>query len=296
MFVPARIEKDEFEDIGGKISTNPNMITAIFNEYATFKSSPTNLAEVTLKEESFYIYNVNNPEINYKDNGSIIAINTQNINPDNKNFPIYLRIRIRGKNVLDSILKQHIPLDHFLNTSYTQNQSIDFRLNQQRNLPRVLLDEYRQKFLKIDKIHFFFMREFMDEYVMSNRQYSGYRTLEDDVWSDYLKNSEQKKSNININNMLAYHWKQNFTEKDKDDDSKDDFILSIKFRSQQTSKLRIVSFFALALLIGILGNLATQWIFGNKSCMVEVINIPNSKASSLIKMTNVECNFIFKNN
>ena len=231
--------------------------------------------------------------------GTIISIVTQDISPDEGTLPIYLRIRIDLSltNIVNKILYEHVPKDSMLQSSAKKNHFIDFRLNENRNLPITIQEICKNKFFKINKIHFFLMREFMDDFILSDPPYFGCRVLENDIWLEYFK---EDKPNLKLNNMLAYHWKTGCDNVSHYDGKS--FTLLTKFCFQESSNTKILSFLVITILIGFfagiggnyLTNYLTQLFSGNKNCMVELTNIPKSKLNSLIKMTNIECSFIFK--
>ena len=313
LFIPFEIEEKHVHDLGRVITSNNKLITAIFNEFGTIEHLEPKLSKVTLRnkeKESFYIYTIDGAQnftissheegeaASKRKVGTIISIVTQDISPDEGTLPIYLRIRIDLSltNIVNKILYEHVPKDSMLQSSAKKNQFIDFRLNENRNLPITIQEICKNKLFKINKIHFFLMREFMDDFIMSNPPYSGCRVLENDTWLEYFKD----KSNLELNNMLAYHWKAKYDNSSNNDSN--NFTLLSKFCFQESSNTKILSFLVITIFIGFfagiggnyLTNYLTQLFSGNKNCMVELTNIPKSKLNSLIKMTNIECSFIFK--
>jgi hypothetical protein len=119
-------------------------------------------------------------------------------------------------------------------------------------------------FFKIKKIHFFLMREFADEPIMSYPVHSGYRVLESDTWSEYVC----LEANIQLNHMIAYHWKWS-PNGDKEKNYVNSFTLSTKFSFQESSNWKILIFLVLSLVLGasggIAGNFATKLIEGSKN-------------------------------
>ncbi len=275
LFVPFQLEKCDICDLGETISNNQNLLTAIFNERNGVDRQPNkSLVKITLfKEscqsvnESFLIFNadeindiITSPhqqgnQKNPKTIGTIIKIKTNNINIDSEiNIPVYFRIRIKflSSKILDKILHEDKQKDFWLQSSIAhedkqkdfwlqssiaKKQFIDFRFNEKRNLPKTIQNEYAGKFLHITKIHFFLIREFADELVISDPKLSGYRVLEKDIWLEYVNVHRNKKS-------------------------QDNFTLSIQFSFQVSSKRKIFNFLIITLIIGAIGGVGGNYLTG----------------------------------
>jgi hypothetical protein len=158
---------------------------------------------------------------------------------------------------LGKILHEHVPIDAWLQSSTAKKQFVDFRLNEKRSLPKTIQEKCVDKFLGINKIHFFLMRKFADELIISSQNHSVYRVLESDTWLEYFDKSN---SNISrLDHMIAYHWKilPNNNERDKHIDS---FRLSSKFGVQEASNWKVLVFIIIAFLIGISGSVAGNFL------------------------------------
>lgn len=280
LFVPFLLNENDVRDLGRTIAKSQKLLTAIFNEFSTVGNENAKLIEVTLRTESeqssselfkIYIIDGNNIELEHCEEGegnrkvgvgTVISIDVSNIkNCDS--IPVYLRIRIKfpSQEILGKILHQHVPKDSWLQSSTEKKEFVDFRLNEKRNLPKTIQELCVDNFLKIKKIHFFLMREFADEPIMSDPLNSAYRVLESDTWSEYACEG----ANIQIDHMIAYHWKSSPSEKSHISS----FTLSAKFGFQESSnwKIFIVIFMSLFLgaVGGVFGNFATKIIEGGEN-------------------------------
>lgn len=283
LFVPFLLHENDVGDLGKTITKSTNLLTAIFNEFSTVGTEEAKLVPVTLRqekdelsEESFKVYimdganitleHIQEGEHNKKETvGSRIIIKTSNIK-HNDSVPVYLRIRLKipSQGISNKILHQYVPKDSWLQSSTVKKQFVDFRLNEKRNLPKTIQEMCIGNFFKIKKLHFFLMREFADEPIMSYPVHSGYRVLESDTWSEYVC----LEANIQLNHMIAYHWKWS-PNGDKEKNYVNSFTLSTKFSFQESSNWKILIFLVLSLVLGasggIAGNFATKLIEGSKN-------------------------------
>jgi hypothetical protein len=271
LFIPFTLQKNDVRDLGKTITKSTKLLTAIFNEFSTVGSENAKLVEITLSKEgneclseSFKVYvmdgannikldNCKEGEDNTQQNvGTTISLDTSNIS-DDVQVPVYLRIRIDlpSQDVLGKILHQHVPKDSWLQSSTAKKQFVDFRLNEKRNLPKTIQETCLGKFLKIEKIHFFLMREFADELIMSDPDGSRYRVLENDIWSEYFS----EKPKLKLDHMFAYHWKVSPNE-DKEENQINSFTLSTKFSFQESSNWKILIFLLMSLSLGAVGGVA----------------------------------------
>lgn len=297
LFVPCELKKYDVRDLGKTITKNTKLLTAIFNEVSTVGTENAKLVQVKLRkqgdeclEECFSVYIIdesNNINVELckegedgeeKIVGTIIIIKTSYIKLDDSQ-PVYLRIRIKfsSQGISNKIIHQYVPKDFWLQSSTVKQQFVDFRLNEKRNLPKTIQEMCVDNFLKIKKVHFFLMREFADEPIMSDPVNSGYRVLESDTWSEYVC----QEPNIQLNHMIAYHWKLSHNG-DKEESYVNSFTLSTKFSFQESSIWKILIFLVLSLVLGafggVAGNFATKLIEGSKN---NVEKTEQSKVKSL---------------
>lgn len=285
LFVPFVLKKDGVLDLGETITKNNKLLTAIFNECTSVETNNSKLVKITLRKEggksshkSLNVYIVdtaNNIALKEEEEnesgktkivGTTIKIDLSKINDnDSGTIPIYLRIRINfpSQDVSGKILHEHVPKDSWLQSSMAKKQFVDFRLNEKRNLPKTIQEKCVDKFIKIKKIHFFLMREFADGLIMSDPDTSGYRVLESDTWSDYFDQKHQ----LQLNHMIAYHWKVCSLEENS-------FKLSTKFSFQESSNWKILVFILMSLFLGavggVAGNLVTRLIDGSENSVEKI--------------------------
>ena len=262
-FTPFVVTQEDIKDLGNVITDRKLLLTAIFNECNSVETNNYNLVRISLLTENkntehFQVYTLNkldditlekiieeNQYGQQETTGTLIKIDVTKIN-SNGLEPIYLRFRITfpSEKVLGKILHKYTPNDAWFKSSIEQEQFIDFRLNEIRNLPKKIQQNCLEKPFNINKVHFFMMREFKDELTMSDPDRSGYRVLEADTWSEYFTN------NPKLDQMIAYHWKKKVPK----ENYIHNFTLSAKFSFQKTSDKNILIFIGVTLAIGAFGS------------------------------------------
>jgi hypothetical protein len=203
IFLPFRITKSKIEDLGRYFKNN-DLLDAIFNQRlnAIPSDQPKTLSINDHDKNKFFIYmidiknDVRMPAKNY--GGSIINIKVS-IGEDIK--PIYYRIRINSDK-LEGLYTRYKPESQWLESHYTNNELIDFRVNEKRNLDNSLLEEmHNSGEVFFNNVEYFVMREFKYDYVSSHQEMIRSRKLEADLWKPYVGND------CECGNIIAYHWK-----------------------------------------------------------------------------------------
>lgn len=80
-------------------------------------------------------------------------------------------------------------------------EAVDFRVNNKRCLNLSLLDENQDKFLKLQKLHFFLIYDNDEDYIFATTKPKKVRLLENKVWSNYLQGVSG-----NNRKYCATHW------------------------------------------------------------------------------------------
>jgi hypothetical protein len=240
------------EDIGGKLK-DPKLLTAVFNEPYTIITNE-NAKHFTVQKKGTQLFNVyalditNDIHSDNQFNGTIIKFPFRQFN----DLPTYYRIRLKSVFV-KQFSDVEVPSNSFLESAYSSNEIIDFRINDKRNLDVSLIEHinsYRN--FNISLVHYFVMRRVKDEYVLSNQQLNGVRQLENETWSAYI-NQEQ----YNYEKAFAYHLKHKVTEKERDDKKFiSDFSAVLKFKFENGRLMwYILGFLAVAIALELSGNL-----------------------------------------
>ncbi len=124
----------------------------------------------------------------------------------------------------------------------------DFRVNEARDLNQSLLEEIsKNKRLKINKQHFFFICSNEEEVIGFHQPFISCRNLENYRWNDYVD-----LENIKEQIFLAYHW--------KDKDVENSNIL-IKSKYEKNNWRTILKYTIIALILGLLLELMSNWLY-----------------------------------
>ena len=264
MHIPSKIKKNSILDLGEILSSDADMIAAIFNE-------PINLHTKTGKVTFFErknnnkiilidldIEDGNNTKIEYDNNQdfSSITVNISNwfkhhekylseIEAQDKdsNNNIYLYLRIRLKDIQKAkFIDNFNPKDYTVLSSYIQNKILDFRINESRWIPRKL----QSNILRIKKVHCFLIIHREYELNHQSKNFKGSRSLvEEPIWRKYLLNEYKTFFN------MGYHW----TDNNESDDYKSFQILG-RFSRILSSPLQVIGFLFFILITSMLANMS----------------------------------------
>ncbi len=167
--------------------------------------------------------------------GSIIKIAVDDTISKGKT---YYRIRIKSAFVelLSSIDK---PANSTLESAFACTETVDFRLNEKRNLHSSLLHQiHKDGEVNFKLIHLFIMREADYDYIFSSGKLYRSRVLEKDFWTQYIG------GNYSFKKIIAYQWMEADSE---------NLCALVKFRFGRSNWRTIFSFLFWALLIAIVG-------------------------------------------
>lgn len=163
-----------------------------------------------------------------------------NLFPQDSERKNYFRFRLKLSSAdLLNILNKDRPTYSAVTNNHEVTETIDFRLNEARNLPQSVSRCMRNEGI-IKKIHFFLIRDGREEFKLSHTNYKRCRILENDLWGQYLGISEEKLKE----QMLIYHWTT------KDGNEIDHFSAFAKFSSKPVRWPQIIAVIIVALLIG----------------------------------------------
>jgi hypothetical protein len=192
------------------------------------------------------------------------------------NREIYFRFRLKlNDSELSKIVTKYSPTFRAVTNNHEVTETIDFRLNEPRNLPKTVSRSLRDKEL-IQKIHFFLIRDGREEYKLSHINYKRCRILENDLWGQYLGiNSETLKEQ-----MLIYHWTT------KDNETIDHFSAFAKFSSKPVRWPQITAVLLVTMLAGIFSSLITNYLWQKIEkpvvCNDNQVGLPNSNKTNEI--------------
>ncbi|ODS04280.1 hypothetical protein [Vibrio scophthalmi] len=135
-------------------------------------------------------------------------------------------------------------------------ETIDFRINEARNLPfKVRPNVNSTKSLHV--VHFFLIREAISEFKASHSNYERCRLLETEIWDKYLGLKDAKSQ------YLIYHWKEKKDGVNKNQEEEkscfiDHFSAFAKFTSNIVSLGLIFRVIAVTFCIGVFSGVAAN--------------------------------------
>lgn len=163
----------------------------------------------------------------------------------------YFRFRLKlSPTDTKNILTKDRPTYSAVTNNHEVTETIDFRINETRNLPTTVSRSIRDKGV-IKKIHFFLIRDGREEYKMSHINYKRCRILENDLWGQYLStNGDQFKDQ-----MLIYHWAT------KDGEVIDHFSAFAKFSSKPVRWPQITAVLIVTIFTGFFSSMFTNFVW-----------------------------------
>jgi hypothetical protein len=248
LYFPFKLESQDFEDIIHRFITKPDLVSAIFNEnYKTTSYATSKTYKITDSNDEFVfnVYQTSKEDISFEDKYSGTIVKIKCPESDKKT---YFRFRIKGP-YLDSLSTIQKPSNSFIQSAFSKTEMVDFRVNEARDLNQSLLEEInKERKLKIKKAHFFFICSYNEDVLGSHQPYSSCRNLENYRWIDYV-GVENLRNQI----FLAYQWKQ--------DENRNDLNILIKTKFEKSSWKTILLYLAVLLVLTVVFNLISNWIF-----------------------------------
>lgn len=214
-FVPMKLRLDQIKDLGCKFNKT-ELVDAVFNErYETTIAANTKTIYVKScndEKDEFYIYQLDvMHDIHLEEfaEGTILTLQAKNIisgpkvNQENNITTYYFRFRIKDDKL--TFLIHHYATPHqALQNLFRETYMIDFRYHNVRSLDKTLVEKFYEqdkKIIPITAIHFLLItKAYVD--VSSNEFKSGARTIEKDVWADYV----DKVNSVDTTDLVAYHY------------------------------------------------------------------------------------------
>lgn len=268
LFLPFRIPKKHgYKDLGKCLSSNRNLLNAVFNEDMICQSANNHcFSKVSVndiesgtdsKDKDFYIYHLGEDNIsvvNYIEDseikGTYLTINIHG-NPSNndnvKNVEkYYVRFRIYVKDIKE-IVQTEILSNDLLQAAFSRMDLFDIRLNERREIPSKVEEKMKKdnfKLCSFKKLHFFYIVDTHESIKNGIDIRKDSRLLENDQWIEY-----EPQSNIEGINYIAHHWKK------KEDKVFSHFSLFFTSIYPKLSLVRLLAYFSIIVLLGWCGSM-----------------------------------------
>ena len=264
IFIPFEYSnKYKIEDLGSTILKTKNVLDAVFNEsYSMISENIPKQTRVNNKEGEFefivYELDINNDiVINKEYGGTVLTIKLEDKKGLITDTKYYFRLRYEDnslKKLIESRKNYNI-----LNALLTENNFIDFRLNDLRSLDNQSLVEHIQDYkineYCLSKVNFFVMA--LGQLDIISRTKKSERKLENNTWNKYI-NLDNK------NVIIAHQWqvKKEFKESKNGVQNKypSSFNAYFKLKKQWINIKTVIGYFLLILAMNIISSAIFQCI------------------------------------
>lgn len=179
-------------------------------------------------------------------------------NPKNRAPQHYVRLRIFLHGDAQNLFTTEDGATS-LGLSLTQDvlETTEFRLNERRSFPHVILERAGKGQVRLESVHYFLIRSKNHQLGSQHQNFRKVRHLEPDIWTSYLRVGQPAlrrwSGKPRADGMIIYQWRA-IARKDKVTNNPvylDDFIAYASFR---IAKDKILAYFVAALAIGGVGS------------------------------------------
>lgn len=295
LFLPFRIPSQKgVEDLGKCLSTNRDLLNAVFNEDMICQSATnhcfceiSNNNNLENRNETFYIYHLGEDNIKleeYTENsvvkGSFLTISingTPSSEQTIKDKKYYVRFRVYVEDI-NEIVRTEILSNDLLQAAFSRMDLFDIRLNEQREIPSKVDEKMKKQQFELctfNKLHFFYIVDTHETINNGVDVRKDSRLLENEQWIDY-----EPQSNMVRLNYIAHHWKKTVS---SGEHKFSHFNLFFSTIYPKLSFVRLLAYFSIIVLLGWLGSELTfsvkdlvfcdnktNWIF-NWICPIIVV-------------------------
>lgn len=262
IFIPFKCsDKYKIDDLGSTITKTKNMLDAVFNE--SYNMISANIPKQTrVSDENgelqFIVYELDkNKDISVVKGygGSVLTINLADKKGLSENTEYYFRLRYEDRS-LNKLIESRKDYN-ILNALLTENNFIDFRLNDWRSLSDPSLIEHIQDYkineYCLSKANFFVMA--LGQLDIISRTKKSERKLENNIWNEYIDID-------NKNVIIAHQWqvKKEFKEKNGEMEIKypSSFNAYFKLKKQWINFKTIIGYLIIILIINLLSSTLFQ--------------------------------------
>ncbi|ECC9576449.1 hypothetical protein CSQ28_002597 [Salmonella enterica subsp. houtenae] len=244
IFLPFKKKPEFFSDLSDNLESSKDLVTAVFNEYLINRETlDERHLKLVLDNKGDLIINTklafNNSQLDQRvkiseaDDGTLVVFRLNDCLSDSHSCKHYIRFRIKLDPCdLKALVKTFYPKDLFLKSNIERSDIVDFRINEQRNLPSEISTTLASAACTPLKTHLFIIRDMVDECSASGSNYKGCRILESETWTKYF----DKSVSFGPHDPMIYHWK---IANDKDS-RLNDFSVVVKFKNTKTKITKII--------------------------------------------------------
>lgn len=271
LYLPAPIKQDSISDLSGALKDS-DTLNAVFNEVASLKRDDDDHFVVQAGKLSRVIHHVDTvSDISIQpvslpgrdEGGTIIALKSalcaRITDTKYTGSQHYVRLRI----FLDGKAQNLFTTEDSATSvglSLTQDilETTEFRLNERRSFPHVILQRSEAGQVCLVSVHYFLIRSKNHQLGSQHQNFRKVRHLEPDIWNSYLRVGRPSPSRMKLlgqkrdaDGMIIYQWREIAPIKDGEQTSLDGFIAYASFRIAHD---RILSYMVAILAIGGVGS------------------------------------------
>lgn len=260
LFFPFKKEKKDFQDLSENLDRNKDLVTAVFNEYLIksenlgskfLKLDLTSKGNIIVNTKFDFVNGTldHRVSITQRSDGTLIVFKLKECLSEEKSINHYIRFRLSltSKEIKEIITTFH-PNDSFLKSDFERSDIIDFRINEQRNLPSEISSTLASAACTPLKYHFFIIRDMIDECSATGKDFQGSRILESATWKKYFKDNVS----FGKHDPMIYHWKF----KHDEDTRLSDFSVVVKFKNSRTKLTKVFAYLLYIISFSLIINLA----------------------------------------
>jgi hypothetical protein len=268
LYLPAPIEITSIYDLSNALK-DADTLNAVFNEVAVVEREADEHFIIKTDNSRRIIHNVDPSRdvsvlpvpIPGRPCGTTITLKSAlcaRINdPNNKAPQHYVRLRIFLHGDAQNLFTTEDGATS-LGLSLTQDmlETTEFRLNERRSFPHVILERAAKGQVRLGSVHYFLIRSKDHQLGSQHQNFRKVRHLEPDIWTSYLRvgqpASRRWSRRPRADGMIIYQWRA-IALNDKVTNKPvylDDFIAYASFR---IAKDKILAYFVAALAIGGVG-------------------------------------------
>lgn len=246
IFIPFIKNNNDFTDLSENLESSRDLVTAVFNEYLIdTKTIDGRHLKLILANKGELVVNTKLPfrggeldhrvKITHIHDGTLIVFKLKDCLTSENLCYHYIRFRINlNKTDISGLVKTFYPKDLFLKSNIERSDIIDFRINEQRNLPSEISTTLASAACTPLKCHLFIIRDMVDDCSASGSNYKGCRILESETWTKYFN----RDVSFGKDDPMIYHWKIS----NKSDSRLNDFSVVVKFKNVKSKLSKIFAY------------------------------------------------------
>lgn len=275
MYVPFQLEKKpRWINLGEIICDNTNLLCAVFNE--DIKAVPTKenkcfyevssnsyLSEIESEFKPFLFYSLNKDSFAVTEDNETkgcwikIRIPTETLDKQNQNKKVYVRFRLRIKDISSIAFRSGISND-LIQAAFSKLDMYDLRINVHRNLGKEIKEKIQKEgyaYPSFSKTHVFYISNPKTSVRNGSIVKCDSRIIEPDVWGSYQPSKFYNKSQI------AHHWKfkkgpQPTDKAIQKDENSSLYSINLFFTAKypKIELWTLIAYFSIIVLLGALGS------------------------------------------